>query len=85
MYLFVILNSWVFNNNPIVEQPFWKATTFQFMFMVSVFYMFTEGKLIQRMMIAKKIKQDEIQDEFKLVDKASTKVDDSILDRIRKN
>lgn len=65
--------------------PFWKASPMALVFMGSFFYLLTEGKLVQKYLIAKLIKKDDVAKEFAIVDKSANNLDDSILDRFKKN
>lgn len=49
----------------------YQATPFQAMFMVAVFYLFNEGRLIHKVVVAKEIKNCNISKEFDLVHNAS--------------
>lgn len=65
--------------------PFWKASPMALVFMGSFFYLLTEGKLVQKIILAKRIKDEGTQHEFAIIDKSMNKTDDNILDRIKKN
>lgn len=64
---------------------FWEASPFQLVFMVAFFYLVGEGKLIQKIILATRLKKDGTAKEFAILDKASHKFDDNILDRFKKN
>lgn len=54
----------------IADRPFWQSTPFQLAFLLSVWYFFQEGKLIHQVIISQKIKEEELEEQFKVVNKA---------------
>lgn len=51
--------------------PVYQATPFQAMFMLSVIYLFSEGRLVHKVVVAKEVKQFDVLQEFNSVHKAS--------------
>lgn len=66
-------------------QAFWHATPFQLVFIGAFFYLLTEGKLVQKIILAKRLKDEGTAKEFSIIDKSANKQDDSLLDRFKKN
>lgn len=65
------------------SNPFWEATPFQLVFMAAFFYLVTEGKLVQKVILAKRIKDEDTAEEFKVITKISDKTDKMLLDELR--
>lgn len=85
---FIIIISYTivyFISDGATENPFWEASPFQLVFMGAFFYLLTEGKLVQKILLAKRLKDEDTAKEFAIIDKSSHKMDDSILDRFKKN
>lgn len=66
------------------NNPFWEATPFQLVFMGFAFYIITEGKMIQRVILAKRLKEEDTAKEYSIIDKTISKADGSILDKLKK-
>lgn len=64
--------------------PFWEASPFQVVFMAFAFYLITEGKMVQRVLLAKRLKEEDTAKEYAIIDKSLAKTDSSILDKLRK-
>jgi hypothetical protein len=67
------------------SNPFWTASPFQLVFIGAFFYLLTEGKLVQKIILAKRLKEEGTAKEFSIIDKSAHKMDDTILDRFKKN
>lgn len=65
--------------------PFWTATPFQLVFIGAFFYLLTEGKLVQKIILAKRLKEEGTAREFAIIDKSANSLDDNILDRFKAN
>lgn len=66
------------------SNPFWEATPFQIVFMGFAFYLITEGKMVQRVLLAKRLKDEDTAREYAIIDKSIAKADGSILDKLKK-
>lgn len=66
------------------SNPFWEASPFQIVFMAFAFYLITEGKMVQRVLLAKRLKEEDTAKEYAIIDKSIVKTDASILDKIKK-
>lgn len=66
------------------SNPFWEATPFQIVFMGFAFYLITEGKMVQRVLLAKRLKEEDTAKEYAIIDKSLAKTDNSILDKLKK-
>jgi uncharacterized membrane protein YhaH (DUF805 family) len=64
--------------------PFWQASPFQVVFMGAFFYLVTEGKLVQKVLLAKRLKDEGTHREFGIVNKSSERFDKMVLDKIKK-
>lgn len=78
----VFCGSWIVGHD---MNPFWEASPMEIVFMGAFFYLLTEGKLVQKVILAKRIKEEGTHREFSIIDKSSTKMDDTILDRFKKD
>jgi hypothetical protein len=66
------------------ENPFWEASPFQLVFIIAFIYIVTEGKLVQKVILAKKVKDEGTLHEFGVINKSSDAMDKMLLDRIKK-
>lgn len=66
------------------SNPFWEATPFQLVFMVAFFYLMGEGKLVQKVILAKRLKDEGTHEEFKVIHKSANSVDKMLLDKLGK-
>ena len=66
------------------DVPFWKSA-FPLAFLGFTYYLITEGKMVQRVLLAKLLKENGTAKEYAIIDKSINKSDDSILDRFKKN
>lgn len=64
---------------------FWQATPFQVVFMAAFFYLVGEGKLVQKVILAKKLKEEGTHQEFGIINKSSNAMDKMLLDKIKKD
>jgi uncharacterized membrane protein YhaH (DUF805 family) len=84
--ILVYVACWVFfAMHGMDTEPFWKASPMGLVFMGSFFYLLTEGKLVQKIILAKRLKDEGTASEFAIIDKSANKLDDNILDRFKKN
>lgn len=65
--------------------PFWTASPFQLVFIIAFIYLVGEGKLVQKVILAKKLKEDGTKEEFAVIDKSSNSLDKMILDKFKKD
>ncbi len=65
--------------------PFWEASPFQLVFIIAFLYLVGEGKLIQKILLAKRLKEDGTKEEFAIVNKSANNFDKMLLDKIKKD
>jgi len=63
--------------------PFWEASPFQVVFMMFSYYLITEGKMVQRVMLAKRLKDEDTAKEYAIIDKSISATDAIILDKLK--
>jgi hypothetical protein len=63
--------------------PFWQASPFQLVFMISAVFLFIEAQFMQKAITAKMIKEQGTQEEFKIVNNAMDNSDKMFLGRFR--
>jgi hypothetical protein len=71
-------------NGKIEPHPIWKATPMEFSSILCLLYLITEGKLIQRVLLAFKVKQENTSAEYAIIDQSASGVDKSILDKFKR-
>lgn len=65
-------------------KPFWQASPMALVFIGAFFYLLTEGKLVQKIILAKRLKEEGTAEEFKIIHRSSSASDKVLLDKIIK-
>lgn len=79
IYFYLVLTG---NVDKVGQRAFWEASPFQAVVLIFAFYLFTEGRMVQRVILAKRLKDDGTAKEYGVINKSYTNLDNNILDRI---